>query len=118
MRRPENRVKQYVPAPYFLFIKAKRGDREAIGEIIMSIEEFLLCRSRKGEQCTVYTSADVVHSGVYKGEQANKDGLFMVLQMDEKTKSIYKNIGTTSGDAVGDSISIPISDIVKIVFEG
>ena len=37
--------------------------------------------------------------------------------MDEKTKNIYKNIGTTSGDAVGNSISIPISDIVDIVYE-
>lgn len=41
----------------------------------------------------------------------------MVLLMDEKTRNIYKSIGTTSGDAVGNSISIPISDIVDIVYE-
>lgn len=84
----------------------------------MSIDDFWqLHRPHKGEQCTVYTSADIVHSGVYNGEQANENGLFMVLLMDEKTKNIYKNIGTTSGDAVGNSISIPISDIVDIVYE-
>lgn len=84
----------------------------------MSIDDFWqLHRPHKGEQCAVYISADIVHSGVYNGEQANENGLFMVLLMDEKTRNIYKSIGTTSGDAVGNSISIPISDIVDIVYE-
>ena len=34
MRRPDFRVRQYVPAPYFFIVKAERGDREAKGDFI------------------------------------------------------------------------------------
>lgn len=103
--------------PIFI-LKAELGYGEAIGDGEMLADEFLLqYQSHKGERCKVYTSADVVHSGIYKGEQANEAGVHLVLQLDAKTKSVYENVGTTMGDAVGDSIYIPISSITEITFE-